>query len=145
MATTADRPVFIQHRDSGLYLEYQPNSAFDVVVNPKKDGNLFQKWELTSSGVEGYLYITNMGESLVVSAPSKEKDPLFMSTKTSDLNKSQLWILREPNSGTNAYFVLMNATTGMVMKTINSKKDPGTVIQIIDRDNDKDQQWSFSS
>ena len=141
------KPVYIQDRNSGLVLEYQVDAPYDVVINKKQDGNAFQQWYITSSGVEGYVYVESAGQqNSVVSASVEKQKPLYVSTKvTSTLELSQLWILREPSDGTNQRFILMSAASGYVMNVKGASKDPGTYIQTYDRTNDNNEQFTFHS
>ena len=145
MATTDAKPVYIQDKNSGLVMEYQLDAPFQVVINSKQDGNLYQQFYITGSGVVGYVYVESVAQpNTVVSAADEKQKPLYLSTKdTSHLNLNELWILREPNSGTERRFVLMSAATGLVMDVPGKNKDPGTYIQIDVRNNGANQQWAF--
>ncbi len=145
MAATDAKPVYIQDRNSGLVMEYQLDSPFQVVINRKQDGNLYQQFYITGSGVVGYVYVESVAKpNTVVSASDETQKPLFMSTKdTSHLNLNELWILREPNSGTERRFVLMSAATGLVMDVQGANKEPGSHVQTHDRNNGRNQQWAF--
>ena len=44
MATTNAKPVYIQDRNSGLVMEYQPDAPYQAVINPKQQGNPYQQF-----------------------------------------------------------------------------------------------------
>ena len=134
--------VYIQDRNSGLVLEYQPDTTYEVVIEKKKSSKC-QLWFLADSGVAGYVYIQSMYDNNVITAGDAKQDPLIVSPKRKDLDRNQLWILREPSSGTNPHFVLMSAKTGLVMDVKGANKAAGTRVQIYTRSNNDNQQFAF--
>ena len=137
-------PVYIKDKNSGLVLEYRDDSTYEVVIEQKKDGDRKQQWILTNSGVIGYVYILNKKDKRkVITASDKAQTPLYLTSKSSSLDKSQLWILRAPDNGTNPYFVLMSANTGLVMDVVDGITDPGTHVQVYKNHSGPMQQFSF--
>ena len=144
MATTDAKPVYIQDKNSGLVMEYQLDTPYQVVIQNKQSGNLYQQFYITGSGVAGYVYVESVAQpNTVVSAGNVGEKPLYMSPKDASLNLNELWILREPNSGTERHFVLMSAATGLVMDVVGFSHKAGTNIQTYDRKNTDNQQWAF--
>ena len=138
---TKPMPVYLQDRNSGLVMEYQPDGPYQLVINNKQQGNLYQQFYITCSGVAGYVYVESVGKANTVVSGSQDNNPLYMSAMdTSRLNLNELWIL---DNGTNQYFVLMGAATGFVMDVVGKGTAPGTEIQTHDRNNGSNQQWAF--
>ena len=141
-------PVYIQDNNSGLVMECQfDKGPYQVVIRNRQQGNLYQQFYITCSGVTGYVYVESVAKpNTVVTAGNVAEKPLYMSPKdTSPLNLNELWILREPNSGNDQCFVLMSAATGLVMDVVGFSHTPGTNIQTYDRNNTDNQQWAFLS
>ena len=134
--------VYIQDKNSGLVFEYQPDTTYEVVIE-KKTSSKCQQWGLADSGVAGYVYVQSMYDNKVITAGDAKQDPLIVSPKKTDLDLTQLWILREPNNGTNPHFVLMSAKTGLVMDVKGANKAAGTQVQIYTRSNNDNQQFAF--
>ena len=130
--------VFIQDRNSGLVLEYRPNVTYEVVIEHQSTAST-QKWIFANSGVTGYVYIQSVVDNNVIAAGDAIQDPLIVVPKRDGLDLSQVWIQREPDSGTNAHFVLMSAKTGYVMDVKGANKTPGTRVQIYSRNNNSNQ------
>ena len=84
-----------------------------------------------------------MHDNNVITAGDAKQDPLIVSPKRKDLDLNQLWILREPGSGTNSHFVLMSAKTGLVMDVKGANKAAGTRVQVYTRSNHDNQQFAF--
>ena len=143
---TKPMPVYIQDRNSGLVMEYQPDGPYQVVINKKQQGNPYQQFYITCSGVAGFVYVESVAKANTVVSATDQHNPLYMSAMdTSQLNLNELWILRDPDNGTNQRFVLMSAATGFVMAVSGADKDPGTYIKTYDRTNAKNEQWAFQS
>ena len=144
MATTCKpMPVYLQDRNSGLVMEYRTDGPYQLVINNKQQGNLYQQFYITCSGVAGYVYVESVGKANTVVSGNQDNNPLYMSAMDSRLNLNELWILRDPDNGTNQRFVLMSAATGFVMDVVGKNKAPGTEIQTHDRNNGSNQQWAF--
>ena len=144
-ATASENPsqeVYIQDRNSGLSLQYNPQATYEVTIERRTTSSR-QKWLLTDAGVAGYVYIQSAYNNRYVTAGTNREDPLYLSDKKGDLDLTQVWILREPDSGTNRNFILMSARTGMVMDVFKKNQNPGTRIIIYNRSNGNWQQFSF--
>ena len=126
-------------------MEYRPDGGpYQVVIDDKQQGNLYQQFYITCSGVAGYIYVESVAKpNTVVSAGNVGENPLYMSPKDTSLNLNELWILREPNSGTERHFVLMSAATGLVMDVVAFGIKSGTNVQTYGRNNTDNQQWAF--
>ena len=112
-------PVYIQDKNSRLVMECQFDNPYQVVIDNKQQGNLYQQFYITCSGVAGYVYVESVAKpNTVVTAGNVGEKPLFMSPRDTSLHINELWILREPNSGTDRHFVLMSAATGLVMDVV---------------------------
>ena len=140
---TTPQAVYIKDRNSGMVLEYKPDTAYEVVIEPQSSGKKSQQWFVTDSGVAGYIYIQSMLDNKVISAGEKAQDPLYLATKNKGVDTSQLWILRAPNDGTNAYSVIMSVKTGYVMDVPGASKSEGTRVNASSRNNGHNQQFSF--
>ena len=81
--------VYIQDKNSGLVLEYQPDTVYEVVIEKKKSSKC-QLWFLADSGIAGYMYIQSMHDNNVITAGDAKQDPLIVSPKRKDLDLNQL-------------------------------------------------------
>ena len=142
MGLSPVQEVYIQDKNSGLVLEYRPEGTYQVTIQ-RKSSTRYQKWILTNAGVEGYVFIQSAQNEHYVTAGNNEENPIFLAPKNGDLDLNQVWILREPDSGTNRNFVLMSAKTGYVMDVFKKDTNPGTHIIIFRRSNGDWQQFSF--
>ena len=145
MATTPDIPVYIKASNTQLVMEYR-EGPHEVVMDNKKSGNCtYQQWLVTYSGIRGYVYIENVDANSVLTAGDNQRDPVYLKEKESGSDKHQLWILSAPDMGTNPNFVLMNAKSGMVMDVRGASTSPNAVVQIYERHNHENQQFSFET
>ena len=142
MSQTPPPEVYIQDKNSGLVLEYNPNGMYEVTIEERSEARA-QKWRLTDTGVAGYIFIQSALNNYCVTAGSFIEDPLYLAPKRGALDLNQVWILREPDSGTNPNFVIMSAKTGYVMDVYGKSDTPGTQIIIYSRSNRDWQQYSF--
>lgn len=134
--------VYIKDKNSGLVLDYKPDTTYEVVIE-NKTSSTTQKWLLADSGVAGYLYIQNMYDNNVITAGDVAADHLIVRPKKEGLDLGQLWILRAPNNETNPHFVLMSAKTGLVMDVAGFGIAPGTKVIVYSRNNTDNQQFAF--
>ena len=66
MTTTPLQAVYMQDRNSGLVLEYQPDTTYEVVTEKQKSLPIdTQQWFVTDSGVAGYVYIQSKQDNNV--------------------------------------------------------------------------------
>ena len=81
-ATSENPPqeVYIQDRNSGLFLQYNPQATYEVTIESKST-SARQKWLLTDAGVAGYVFIQNMENNRYVTAGTNREDPLYLSDK----------------------------------------------------------------
>ena len=135
-------PVHIEVRNSGLFLEYKPNSTYEVVIERESSKNQ-QKWRVIPSGFVDYFYIQSVHNDYVISAGMSAENPLFCSPMKSGLERTQLWILRAPDEGSNPHYAVMSARTGLVMDIWKKDDKPGTRVQIFSRSNGHHQQFKF--
>ena len=135
-------PLHIQDRNSLLFLEYKPNSTYEVVIEERSTSNT-QKWLVIPSGFVDYFYIQSVHNNYVISAGMSSENPLFCAPKKSGLERTQLWILRAPDQGTNSHYTVMNARTGLVMDVWDKQNKPGTRVQVYTRSNGHHQQFKF--
>ena len=135
-------PVYFDDRNSGLVLEYKPNSTYEVVIE-KQSSKDQQKWRVLNSGFVGYYYIQSVHNDYVITAGTSAENPLYCAPKKSGLDRTQLWTFREPDSGTNSRFIVMSAQTGLVMDVWKKDDKPGTRVQVFSRSNGNHQQWSI--
>ena len=142
MATPQE--VFIQDKNSGKVLQYFPNADYEVQIESQSDSaSTNQKWLVTESGVAGYVYIESKVDGNVISVGDEKHDHLIVYPKKPGANLNQLWIFREPTDGTNRRFVIASAKTGYVMDVTDASTSSGTGIQVYDRTNKDNQQFSF--
>ena len=100
MGLSPVQEVYIQDRNSGLVLEYTPQGTYQVTIQRKSTSH-YQKWILTNAGVEEYVFIQSAQYDQYVTAGNSQEDPLILAPKSCDLDLNQVWILCEPESGTN--------------------------------------------
>ena len=143
MGLSPVQDVYIQDRNSGLVFEYKPQSTYQVTIQ-RKSTSRYQKWILTNAGVEGYVFIQSAQNDQYITAGDSQEDPLILAPKSGDFDLNQVWILREPESGTNQNFVLMSAKTGYVMDVYKRGDRPGTHVIIFRRSNGNWQQFFIS-
>ena len=146
MTTTSLQAVYIQDRNSGLVLEYQPDVTYEVVTEKQKSPSIdTQQWFVTDSGVAGYVYIQSKHDNNVITAGDDSNDHLIVSPKKDGLDLTQVWILRDPNESgsSNPHFVLVSAKTGYAMNVKGASKDPGAIVQIYKRTNNDNEQFAF--
>ena len=144
------QPVYIKDRNSGKVLQYKPNNDYQVVIEPYSSSNTNQQWYTLDSGVAGYFYIANgtqTGSSSFwtryITASNDIQTPIYLEPLSAGLNLNQLWILRDPDAGTNQYFIIMNAKTGYVMNVRDKSTASGTPIQVYSRTNNYNEQFTF--
>lgn len=92
---TSPQAVYIKDRNSGLVLEYKPNSTYEVEIETQTSAST-QQWLVLDSGFARYFYIQSKYNEYVISAGDESKDPLYLAPKKDGLDRNQLWILREP-------------------------------------------------
>ena len=91
MTTTSLKAVYIQNRNSGLVLEYQPDATYEVVMEKTKSPSTdTQQWFVIDSGVAGYVYIQSKYDKKVITAGDNKKDHLVVSPMKYSLDLNQV-------------------------------------------------------
>jgi hypothetical protein len=127
--------MYIQDRHSGLVFEYKPNSVYQVEIEPHSSSNTNQHFYVIESSFPEYYYIANSTVSpfMRVIAAGGNQTPLFLQPMASGLDRSQLWIFRQPGdsiTSTNPRFMVTNAQTGLAMNVKGESSQPGTRVQV---------------
>ena len=127
--------VHIQDKNSGLVVQYTPNSAYKVQIQNYNSANVYQQWYVIQSNFSQYYYIATSTDQYmkVIASNGSSKTPLFLQSMNSGLDRYQLWIFLQPGNAVttaNPCFMLMNAMTGLAWNVRDYDKSPGTVVQV---------------
>ena len=127
--------MYIQDRNSGLVLQYKPNSAYEVVIENYNSANIYQQWYVIQcDSFPEYYYIANSTATdpftKVIAASDNSATPLFLEPMYSGLPLNQLWMFRPPinSNPSNPYYNVMNAKTGLAWNVKGASTDPGTYV-----------------
>jgi hypothetical protein len=126
-----------------------------VVIEKFDPANPYQQWYMIQSSFPEYYYIANSTiddpSMKVIRRRKPAGSPLFLeSMVTNDIYLNQVWSFRQPpileGEGSNKFFTVTNANSGLVMAVEGGSKTPGHQV-IADHRNIKtfDQQFFFKS
>ena len=140
--------VYIKDRHSGLVLQYKPTHDYEVVIENYNSANVYQQWYVIQSNFSEYYYIANSTDwyMKVIAAGDNSGTPLYLEPMHSGLDRKQLWIFRQPADAVttpNAYFMVINAKTGLAMNVMGADTAPGTYVQVYTPDSGHNEQFYF--
>ena len=127
--------VYIKDKNSGLVLQYKPNSEYQVEIEIYNSANVYQQWYVIQSNFSEYYYIANSTDRFmkVIVSSGSSQTPLYLEPMHSGLDLKQLWIFRQPANAVttpNACFMISSAFNGLMMNVRDINTSPGTPLQV---------------
>ena len=148
-------PVYIQDTNSRLFLQYTPNSVYDVVIEDYSSTNIYQQWYVIQNDhFPEYYAIANSTatdpSTKVIAAEFSASTPLYLEPLYTGpgTKLNQLWTFRQGDltgTGNGRYYIIANANSGKVMDVYGSYTAPGTRVQVYYRKNTPNQLFYFHS
>ena len=137
-------PVHIQDSNSQLFVRYNPNSAYQVVVD--RYSSTQQWYVFQNDHFPEYYVIANSTATdpytRVIAADYGANTPLYLEplNTESNIKLNQLWTFDLYND---KYFIITSPYSGKVMTVYDSETTPGTRVTVYFRKNIPSQMFYF--